>query len=156
MLAAVPVREAREDVWLSREGKRLADTPADAKVGTSSPRRRSMLLTVRPDLVITDIRGNVETRLQKLESGEYDALVMARAGLARLELTQHVTEVLPVDELVPAGGQGALAVQCRTGDDFVRGVASAIDHGETHRCLEVERHLLARLGAGGERDCGHR
>lgn len=148
VLAAVPEREERADAWLSRDGRRIDDTPHGAIVGTGSPRRRAMLLSIRPDLRVCDIRGNVETRLDKLKAGEYDALIMAAAGLNRLDAQQFITHLLPVERFVPAGGQGALAVQCRTDDSAVIGVAESVDHRPTHMAVETERRLLERLGAG--------
>ncbi|MDX9857430.1 MAG: hydroxymethylbilane synthase [candidate division Zixibacteria bacterium] len=148
VLAAVPEREERADVWLSRDARRLDDTPHGAVVGTSSPRRRALLLSMRPDLSVRDIRGNVETRLEKLHAGDYDALIMAAAGLSRLDMEQFVTHRLPTDKFVPAGGQGALAVQCRANDHAVIGVARTIDCEADHQCVDAERRLMEKLGAG--------
>ncbi len=148
VLAAVPEREERADVWLSRDARRLDDTPHGAVVGTSSPRRRALLLSMRPDLSVRDIRGNVETRLEKLHAGDYDALIMAAAGLSRLDMEQFVTHRLPTDKFVPAGGQGALAVQCRASDHAVKDIARTIDCEADHQCVDAERRLMEKLGAG--------
>ncbi|MCB2229455.1 hydroxymethylbilane synthase [bacterium] len=148
VLAAVPEREERADAWLSHEGRRIDDTPHGAVVGTSSPRRRAMLLSVRPDLRVRDIRGNVETRIEKLNAGEYDALIMAAAGLNRLDMQQFILHLLPIERFVPAGGQGALAVQCRAADSGVVAIAETINDQATLMAVETERRLLERLGAG--------
>lgn len=148
VLAAVPVREERADAWLSRDTRRLDDTPHGAVVGTSSPRRRAMLRSIRPDLQVKDIRGNVETRIEKLHSGDYDALIMAAAGLNRLDMDQFITHKLPPGRFVPAGGQGALAVQCRSTDTGTCALAHSINDTNTYTCVITERRLMEKLGAG--------
>jgi hydroxymethylbilane synthase len=148
ILGAVPKRAPFEDVWLSREGQKLTEIPAENVVGTSSPRRRAQLLNTRPDLRVADVRGNIETRLRKLTDGLYDALIMARAGLERAGLEGAITEILPVDKFIPAPGQGALAVQIRQDDEEVKEITGTINDIGSHRCLEIERALLARLKAG--------
>ena len=147
-IAAVPERESPADVWLCRNGTKMAETPDGAVVGTGSPRRRAQLLHLRPGLRVEGIRGNVETRLRKLHDGEYDALIMAHAGLNRLSVHEPVTEVLSPRDFLPAPGQGALVVQTRTEDVDVTSIAAKIDHKLSHRCLSIERRLLARLQAG--------
>jgi hydroxymethylbilane synthase len=148
MLAAVPEREVIEDAWLARDNTPMAAIRDGMVVGTSSPRRRAQLLAKHPGAEVRDIRGNVQTRLAKLERGEYDALLMARAGLKRLDLDSIITEVLPPDRFLPACGQGALALQCRVDDEMTAKAVSALDHADSRRCLEVERHLLFKLQAG--------
>jgi hydroxymethylbilane synthase len=147
-LVAVPARESCEDILLSRNGWKLDELPAGSKIGTGSPRRNAQLLYHRRDLGVTGIRGNVPTRLKKLADGEYDAIVMAHAGLKRLGLEERITEVLPISEFLPAPGQGFLAVQIRDDDDESRKIVSKIDDKEAHRCLDVERGLMLGLNAG--------
>ncbi|UCD94139.1 MAG: hydroxymethylbilane synthase [Candidatus Zixiibacteriota bacterium] len=147
-IGAVPLREACEDVWISGDNMLLADTLPGSVVGTGSPRRRAQILHVRPDLKVMDIRGNIETRLRKVVTGQYDALVMAHAGLKRAGLDYNITEILPPEKFVPAPGQGALAVQIRHGDQRIREIAASIDDPISHRCLGIERLLLRRLNAG--------
>ncbi|MSX38176.1 MAG: hydroxymethylbilane synthase, partial [Actinobacteria bacterium] len=112
-LAAVPVRADARDVLVARDGATLASLPVGARVGTGSPRRASQLLAIRPDLEIVAVRGNVDTRLRKVSDGQLDAVVLAHAGLARLDRLDAVSEVLEPDQMLPAPGQGALAVECR-------------------------------------------
>lgn len=147
-MGAVPAREKCEDAWISRNGSGFLDISPGCVIGTSSPRRKAMLLNKRNDLKFKDMRGNIETRLKKLGDGECDAIVMALAGLNRLGLQEKVVELLPPDEFIPAPGQGALAVQIRADDDPLAELLKAIDNPETHRCLDIERLLLAQLNAG--------
>ncbi len=148
-LAAVPEREDARDVLVSRSGRGLADLPAGAVVATSSLRRRAQILHLRPDLTIVHIRGNVDTRLRKAlaEQGP-DAVILAAAGLKRLGLESNITEYLPTDTLVPAVGQGALAVETRTSDTRTRRLLRMIDHMPTRRAVTAERTVLAALGGG--------
>lgn len=132
MIAAVPAREDPRDVLASPRAKSLADLPTGAKVGTSSLRRQAQVLATRPDLTVQPIRGNVDTRLRKLASGEYDAAILAYAGVKRAGLFDAATmTILTCSEMVPAAGQGALALQCRAGDDRVRSLLAAIDDAHT-------------------------
>jgi hydroxymethylbilane synthase len=148
VIAAVPTRAAIEDVLITRDSLSLSDLPPGAVVGTSAPRRRAQLLNRRPDLEVNDIRGNVETRLGKLEAGDYDAVVMARAGLERVGLLPPSARPLSPEEFLPAPGQGALVIQAREGDDTVLPLASAVNDPISRRCLEIERGLLRGLNAG--------
>ncbi len=148
VLAAVPSREDPRDVFVGREAGSLAGLPAGARIGTSSPRRGAQLLAARPDLLVVDARGNVDTRLRRLAEGKWDAIVLARAGLARLGRLDAVSEVFPVEVLLPAVGQGALAIVTRADDARVRRVVSAIDDPLSHAEVRAERSLLARLEAG--------
>ena len=148
VLAAVPPREDPSDVLVSRDGDSFAGLRAGSSIGTSSPRRRAQVLLARPDLVVTDARGNVDTRVRRLHEGRWDAIVLARAGLARLKRLADVTEVLPASWMLPAVGQGALAVVTREGDDRVRGLVAEVDHRPSHCEAVAERALLALLEAG--------
>jgi hydroxymethylbilane synthase len=146
-LGAFPEREDPADVLIARGGEALEDLPRGAVVGTSSVRRRVLLLRRRADLRITPIRGNVETRLRKLEEGQYHALVLARAGLTRLGLFPADARVLPPEEFLPAVGQGILAVEARQADREVLELLAAVDHTETRAQGEAERSFLLHLGA---------
>jgi hydroxymethylbilane synthase len=148
VLAAVPLREDPSDVLVSRDGSSFAGLPPGSSVGTSSPRRRAQVLSARPDLEVTGARGNVDTRIHRLREGRWDALVLARAGLARLDRLADVTEVLPASWMLPAIGQGALAVVTREEDDPVRELVEKVDHLASHREALAERALLELLEAG--------
>ncbi|MCC7176935.1 MAG: hydroxymethylbilane synthase [Acidobacteria bacterium] len=147
-VAAVPARGPVEDVLCARNGMTLATLPAGARVGTCSARRTAQVLALRPDVEIHPLRGNVPTRVQRVTSGELDAIVLARAGLVRLGLDTHVTEVFPTDVVLPAPAQGALAVQCRTGDADLVHLLAALDDAPTRRAVIAERTLLHALGGG--------
>lgn len=148
-LAAITEREDPRDALVSRAGLRLDDLPEGAVVATSSLRRRAQLLHRRPDLRIVDIRGNVDTRLRKtLAADGPDATILAAAGMRRLGLERHITELLPVETLVPAAGQGALAIETRTNDRRARRMLRVIDHLSTRRAVTAERTVLAALGGG--------
>lgn len=148
LLGAVPERAACEDLLISAAGHTLDSLPDGARVGTGSPRRRALLLNRRTDLVIKDIRGNLDTRLAKLDAGDYDALVLARAGLQRLGIEPQTANLLPPEEFIPAPGQGFLAVQSRDYDTHTNELLCKIDDTTAHRCLEAERLLMTDLGAG--------
>ncbi len=148
VIGAVPEREIVNDALVATSGVTLQNLPEGAKVGTGSPRRRAQLLHLRHDLRVEGIRGNVETRLRKLAEGKYDALIMAAAGLKRLSLSDHVSELLDPETYIPAPGQGALVIQTRETDQTSLDLLEYIDHTQSHRCLEIERLLLAKLGAG--------
>ena len=147
-LAAVLEREDPRDVLVARNGGSLDELPWGAVVGTSSLRRRVLLRARRPDLRVEPIRGNVDTRLRKLEEGSYDALVMARAGLNRLGLAPAHACPLPVDEFLPAPGQGILGLEARQTDHDVLDLLKDVDHAETRAQAEAERSFLLHLGAG--------
>lgn len=147
-LAAYPPREDPRDVLLTRDGATLGELRRGAVVGTSSLRRRVMLLARRPDLRIEPVRGNVDTRLRKLAAGDYDALVMARAGLRRLGLEPARSRPLPAGEFLPAVGQGILGLEAREADGALLELLAGLDHTDTRVQAEAERALLARLGAG--------
>lgn len=148
VLGAILEREDPCDVLVSPTGRRLSDLPAGARVGTSSPRRRAQLLALRPDLSIVDLRGNVPTRVERAEKGDVDAVVLARAGLVRLGMQSKITEVLGPDRMLPAVGQGAIAVEVRADDERMAGIAARLDDRSTHLATAAERALLARLEGG--------
>jgi hydroxymethylbilane synthase len=148
MLAAVPEREAVGDVLVSNTTASLDDLPQRAKVGTGSNRRRAQLLNYRSDLQVGDIRGNVDTRLRKLDEGEFDAIVLAEAGLRRLGLAERIGQVLPREIMLPAVGQGALGIETRQADDDARQVVEPLNDRGTRAAVIAERALLAGLRAG--------
>jgi hydroxymethylbilane synthase len=145
-LAAFLPREDPRDALVSRKAKTLGDLPDNARVGTSSPRRQALLKRARPDLRIVPLRGNVETRLRKIDAGEMDAAVLAVAGLKRLGLFSAIATALEVDEFLPAAGQGAIAIETRADDEKAVALAAAIGDAETHTALAAERAFLAALG----------
>ena len=147
-LAAFPPREDPADALVTRAGGGLAALPKGARVGTSSLRRRVLLRRLRPDLQDEPIRGNVDTRLQRLAEGRYDAIVMACAGLRRLGLAPAGAVALPPGEFLPAAGQGILGVEAREGDGALLELLATLDHTETRIQAEAERAFLLRLGAG--------
>lgn len=153
-LAAVLERADPRDALVAPPGIRLAGLPPGARIGTSSVRRRAQLLASHPQLLVLDIRGNVLTRLAKLDRGEYDALVLARAGLQRLDLDGRVAEVIETEIVVPAAGQGALAVEARAGDARIASFVQALDHRPTHLATCAERAFLARLDGGCQTPIG--
>jgi hydroxymethylbilane synthase len=146
-IAAVPERADHRDALISRSKQKFQHLPGGARIGTSSPRRKAQLLAARSDLQIVDMHGNVDTRLRKLRSGQCDAIILAAAGLDRLGLERHVSELLSTQIMLPAVGQGALAVQSRESDNEVRELLSHIEHGPTRRAIEAERAFARRLGA---------
>jgi hydroxymethylbilane synthase len=135
-------------VLVSRTGETLDKLPPGAVIGTGSRRRRSQLLHVRPDLTMQDVRGNVDTRLRKLHEGQYDALVLAEAGLVRLGLASHISQVLPRSIILPAVGQGALGLEARTGDARTEQSVAPLDDAATHQSVLSERAMLAALRGG--------
>jgi hydroxymethylbilane synthase len=147
-IAAVTTRENPRDVFCSRNYESIEDLPRGALVGTSSLRRQAQLKAVRPDLEIRPLRGNVDTRLRKLEAGEYDAIILAAAGLNRLGKTQLVRQVIPFEVMCPAAGQGALGIEIRAGDSVTRQHLAFLDDAEAHATTTCERALLNKLGGG--------
>jgi len=143
-VAAVPERVAPFDVLVTRDG----ELPPAAVVGTASLRRRAQLLRTHPDVQVRDLRGNVDTRLAKLEAGEVDGLILAAAGLARLGLMPASAVPFPLEEMVPAPGQGCLAIQARCGDDATLEAVAALDHARSREAFESERALVRLLGGG--------
>ncbi len=158
-IAAIPGREDPRDLLVSRDGTTFANLPANAVVGTSSERRRLQLLRVKPGLQVLPLRGNLDTRLQKVADGEYDAVVVALAGVKRLYTSPERGGVGPLDlplkavplepgEMVPAPAQGAIAIECRADDARTRAALEAVDHMPSRKAVETERAFLAALGAG--------
>jgi hydroxymethylbilane synthase len=147
-LAAVPLREDPRDVVVARDGLTLGELPAGARIGTGSPRRAAQLRALGLGFDVVGIRGNVDTRIGKVASGEVDAVVLARAGIARLDRLDEVTEVLDPLQMLPAPGQGALAVECRVGDPLGDEVRGAVDDPRTRAAVTAERAVLATLEAG--------
>jgi hydroxymethylbilane synthase len=147
-IAAVTEREDPRDAFCSRLYAKVEDLPRGARVGTSSLRRQAQLKAIRPDLNIHPLRGNVDTRLRKLEQGEYDAIILAAAGLKRLAKTELVRQVIPVEIMCPAAGQGALGIEIREGDTATRQHLEFLNDSAARAATTCERALLNRLGGG--------
>ncbi|MDP9049909.1 MAG: hydroxymethylbilane synthase [Acidobacteriota bacterium] len=157
-LAAIPPRADARDAWVCEQYWALHTLPMGGRIGTTSPRRQAQLLALRPDVTFVEMRGNVDTRLRKLAEGQCDALVLASAGLDRLGRAESVHQRFAVDELCPAPGQGALALETRAAtyavfaepghDEYVRKSVATLDHAETRFAIEVERTVLDALGGG--------
>ena len=147
-LSVVTEREDPRDALISRKNLKLDDLPKGAKVGTGSFRRTTQLLHYRPDLEVIPMRGNVQTRLNKLESEGLDAIILAAAGLIRLDMVDHITEYIDPEIMLPGGGQGAVGIESRKEDLRVMNRIFPLDHEETHRALEAERSFLTRLEGG--------
>lgn len=147
-LGAVVERAEVYDVLVSRHSSPLMELPPGPRIGTSSPRRAAQILSARPDAEIIPIRGNVDTRLRKATTEDYDAVVLAAAGLVRLGLEEHITERLPLDVMLPAPAQGVLAVQCRSSDEMILPLLSPIHHLPTWAAVTAERAFLEGLGGG--------
>jgi hydroxymethylbilane synthase len=148
ILAAIPERGDPRDALVTPEGLRLDDLARGARIGTGAGRRAVHLLELRRDVEPADIRGNVDTRIRKVLEGEYDGAVLAMAGLARLGLEARASQVFSIDEMLPAVGQGALAVEARTDDDETVNMVVAVDDADTRAAVEAERAYLRRLGGG--------
>ena len=147
-LLCIPFREDPRDALISRDGRMFKELPHGAKVGTSSLRRQSQLLQARPDLSISMLRGNLDTRLKKLRGGQFDAIVLAAAGLRRLGWEREITEYLAPEISLPAIGQGALGIEGRGDDLFLRSLLSGLEHAPTRTMVLAERALLHRLQGG--------
>ena len=148
VLAAVPERDDPFDALAARDGAKLADLPSGARIGTGSPRRAAQLLMLRRDLEPVPVRGNANTRLAKVASGDLDAVVLAYAGLARIDRLDAVTQVFGPEEMLPAPGQGALAVECRAGREDLASLLACVDDPVSRAATTAERSLLAALQAG--------
>lgn len=147
-LGAICERADARDVLICPSGAQLLHLPPGARVGTSSVRRSAQLRLARPDLAILPLRGNVDTRLRKAQQGDFDAIVLAAAGVRRLGLEAAITEYLAFDVMLPAPGQGALAVQCRASDDATLALLAPLNHAPTRAAVEAERAFLSHLGGG--------
>jgi hydroxymethylbilane synthase len=147
-LAAVPPRESARDAVVSRSRDTLDNLPPGARIGTSSLRRAAQLRYLRSDLEAVDIRGNVDTRLRKLDAGEYDALILAEAGLLRLGWADRISQVLSPEQMLPAPGQGALAIECRSDDELALRALKVLNDEATLCSVTAERNVLAALYAG--------
>jgi hydroxymethylbilane synthase len=147
-IAAIPQRESPLDAFLSLQFADIRDLPQGARVGTSSLRRQAQIKAFRPDLDIHPLRGNVDTRLRKLEEGEYAAIILAAAGLNRLGLTKHVKQIIPAATMCPAAGQGALAIEIREGDTPMREHLAFLDDVSARATVTCERALLNAMGGG--------
>ena len=145
-LASVPLREDRRDAFISASGQGLMELEAGARVGTSSLRRTALLLSLRPDLKIVSLRGNVDTRLRKMEAGRVEALILAAAGLSRMDLSHRVTEFLAPDRMLPAVGQGALGLECRRDDEETNRVLAKLNDSRTWTEIKAERAFFAEAG----------
>jgi hydroxymethylbilane synthase len=148
LIVAVPERESPYDVLVSREGMKLKDLPNGAVVGTGSPRRKAQLHNARPDLKVESVRGNVDTRVKKLKQGLYDAVILAEAGLQRLNMQDTITERLPLEEFTPAPGQGALAIVAREDNEKVNEVLRQVNHWPSMAAVLAERAFVRKIGGG--------
>jgi len=147
-VAAVPEREDARDVLISADGKGFRQLDAGARLGTSSLRRRAQLRNLRADLELVPMRGNLDTRLRKLDRGDCEAMVLAAAGIHRLGWRERITEYFTCEQVCPAVGQGALGIESRADDDRVRQAVNVLDHAPTHHAVRAERALLRHLGGG--------
>jgi len=147
-LTAITRRAVVGDAFVSNKYRTFAEMPAGAVLGTSSLRRKAQLLARRPDLDIRDLRGNVDTRLRKLDDGQYDAIILAAAGLTRLGYADRIRETLPCEFCIPAVGQGALAIECRSDNTEVRNLLEFLNHPETKSCTDAERAFLGLVEGG--------
>ena len=147
-IAAITEREDAHDALVSRAGQSWEQLPAGSRVGTSSIRRRSQLLCSRRDVEFVEIRGNVDTRLRKLDEGRYDAIVLAACGLIRLGLEARITEYLPMTQMLPEPGQGALGIEAREDDDEILEMLRTLDDATSRACVSAERAFLRALGGG--------
>jgi hydroxymethylbilane synthase len=147
-VGCIPARAEVRDALISARSYTISTLPHGASIGTSSLRRASQILSCRPDLNTESLRGNVDTRLRKALDGQYDAIILAGAGLTRLGLAQHVTEWLPLDLMLPAPGQGALAVQCRADNQTTLNLLAKLEDEPNRKCVNAERAFLSGLGGG--------
>lgn len=147
-IAAVTQREKPNDVLIAKDSVSIGEIPVGGSVATGSLRRRSQLLSIRPDLEIVDIRGNVPTRINKFLASDLDAMILAYAGVHRLGLDSHISSVIDINEMLPAVGQGALAIETRSGDEFAMAAARTLSHGESELVATAERSFLRSLEGG--------
>ncbi len=148
ILHTICEREDPRDAFVSNQYKTLAELPQNSVVGTSSLRRQCQIRQMRPDLQIKDLRGNVNTRLAKLDNGEYDAIILAAAGLIRLEMPQRIAEYIEPEVSLPANGQGAVGIECREDDEHVKGLLNALEHEQTRYRVVAERAMNRHLEGG--------
>lgn len=148
MIGCIPRRADPRDVFISSEGYTLSSLPAGAQVGTSSLRRAAQVSAVRPDVIVRSLRGNVDTRLRKALDGKYEAIILAGAGVTRLGLDKYITEWLSLEVMLPAPGQGALAVECRTDDQATLDLLALLEDSATRLAVTAERQFLLGLGGG--------
>jgi hydroxymethylbilane synthase len=148
IVAAYPPREDVRDVFISSKYKNLKSLPPNAKIGTGSPRRTAQLKYLYPALLFLPIKGNVDTRIRKMEDGEFDAIILAAAGLHRLQLKNKITEYISTGEVLPAPGQGAIAVQCSENDEEVISLVKKINNAEAQIAVEAEKVFLSEMGGG--------
>lgn len=148
MLSAICEREDPRDAFVSNQFRAIAELPPGAVVGTSSLRRQCQLKALRPDLQVRDLRGNVNTRLAKLDNGEFAAIILAAAGLLRLGFAERIAGYLPVEQSLPANGQGAVGIECRTSDLRVQTLLALLEHSITRNCVLAERAMNRRLQGG--------
>lgn len=147
-IAAIPKRLDPRDVFVSAKYRYLSDLPKNGSIGTGSPRRKSQILNYRSDINVLPLRGNVDTRIKKLESGEYDAIILARAGLERLQLSSKINAIIGINVMLPAAGQGALAVETREDNDAVNVLLQSLHDEDTAICVNTERAFMHYLGGG--------
>jgi hydroxymethylbilane synthase len=147
-IAAIPEREDARDALIAAHAKDLSELPAGSMIGTGSVRRQAQLLAIRPDLKFQDIRGNIDTRLNKLKDGAYDAIILACAGLNRLGFRDRISAPLSFGQMLPAPGQGALALEARIRDSRIAPIAAAMNHAPTAIAVSAERSILQRMGGG--------
>ena len=148
MLSTICEREDPRDAFVSNQFRSIAELPPGAVVGTSSLRRQCQLKAQRPDLQVRDLRGNVNTRLAKLDNGEFAAIILAAAGLLRLGFAKRIAGYLSVEQSLPANGQGAVGIECRTSDQRVQALLAPLEHGITRNCVLAERAMNRRLQGG--------
>jgi len=148
VIAAIPKRKEVRDALVSKAGYTLETLPTGSRVGTSSLRRAAQVLSLRPDLVVVPLRGNIETRLRKADEGLYEAIILAGAALERLNLAARISQWLPLETMLPAPGQGALAVQCTAVNQELRSLLASIDDPATRSVVTAERAFLSHLGGG--------
>jgi hydroxymethylbilane synthase len=147
-IAAIPEREDARDAFISNRAKDLLELPSGSLIGTGSVRRQSQILAIRPDLKVKDIRGNIDTRLNKLQDGACDAIILACAGLNRLGFRNRISAPLSFEQMLPAPGQGALALESRVFDSRITPIAAALNHTPTAIAVSAERSFLQRMGGG--------
>lgn len=148
VIGAVPVRETPTDALLSIDGRTLDELPSGAVVGTSSLRRQAQILAYRPDLKVEPVRGNLQTRIRKMQEGQFDAIILATSGLKRMDWENKICQELTADVMLPAVGQGALAVQCRADDEELLSVLQRLNHEETNKAVSAERSFLHAFQGG--------